>query len=65
MSILELADIETTHRLNVFAHSLSELGKARANVEDIFTALRDVYSKCHGAFACVAMVAGYGILGFR
>ena len=62
---LSLHITNNSHRLNVFAHSLSELGKARANVEDIFTALRDVYSKCHGAFACAAMVAGYGILGFR
>lgn len=49
----------------MFAHALGELGKARANVSDVFTALREVYSRCHGAFACVAMIAGFGILGFR
>ncbi|RDA89779.1 hypothetical protein CP533_4688 [Ophiocordyceps camponoti-saundersi (nom. inval.)] len=52
-------------RLNVFAHALNELGKARANVDDVFTALRDVYARCRGAFACTAMIAGFGILGFR
>lgn len=52
-------------RLNVYAHALSELGKSRVNSEDIFTALRTVYEKCQGAFACTVMIAGFGILGFR
>ena len=53
------------YRLNVFANALNELGKARANVDDVFIALRDVYLRCHGAFACTAMLTGFGILGFR
>lgn len=52
-------------RLNVYAHALTELGKSRVNSEDIFTALRTVYEKCQGAFACTVMIAGFGILGFR
>lgn len=56
---------QNLYRLNVFANALNEIGKARANVDDVFTALRDVYLKCHGAFACTAMLAGFGILGFR
>lgn len=52
-------------RLNVYAHSLNELGKARANVDDVFNGLKEVYARCHGAYACTAMVTGFGILGFR
>lgn len=62
---MELFANSFTYRLNVFAHALNELGKARVNVDDIFTSLREVYAKCTGAYACTAMVTGFGILGFR
>ncbi|TIC92382.1 Putative Phosphoribosyltransferase domain, glutamine amidotransferase type 2 [Colletotrichum destructivum] len=59
------SDSDSELLLNIFAHGLQKLGKTRAVSDDIFTALGDVYSKCQGAFACTAMIAGFGILGFR
>ncbi|KAH6897452.1 amidophosphoribosyltransferase [Thelonectria olida] len=59
------SDSDSELLLNVYAHALGELGKSRVNSEDIFAALRAVYEKCQGAFACAVMIAGFGILGFR
>src|ERR1700710_1834440 len=38
---------------------------ARINEEDIFKAIKDLYVTCKGGYACVAMIAGFGIIGFR
>lgn len=35
------------------------------NEEDIFTAIKDLHQQCRGGYACVAMIAGYGIIGIR
>ncbi|KAI7862065.1 amidophosphoribosyltransferase [Spinellus fusiger] len=51
--------------LNILADNLQKTGKFRINEEDIFTAIRDLYQQCKGAYACVATIAGYGIIGFR
>lgn len=51
--------------LNVFAHELMRSGKLRLTPDDIFQAIQGVHRRCRGAYAVVAMVSGYGIVGFR
>ncbi|UAW99734.1 amidophosphoribosyltransferase [Halopseudomonas nanhaiensis] len=51
--------------LNVFAHELASGGKLRPNQDDIFNAVRAVHNRCRGGYAAIAMVTGYGIVGFR
>jgi len=42
-----------------------EKNSFRVNEEDLFGAMRGVFLKCRGGYTCTAMVAGYGIFGFR
>ena len=51
--------------LNVFAHELSQSGNLRLTPEDVFETVARVHSRVRGAYACVAMITGYGIVGFR
>lgn len=51
--------------LNILADSLQKTGKFRIDEDDIFRAIGELMRQCHGAFACVAMLAGFGIIGFR
>ncbi|MBQ0760979.1 MAG: amidophosphoribosyltransferase [Zhongshania sp.] len=51
--------------LNVFAHELQRLGKLVPAAEDVFTAVSGVHHRCKGGYAVVAMIANYGIIGFR
>ncbi|MBS1247046.1 MAG: glutamine phosphoribosyl pyrophosphate amidotransferase, partial [Proteobacteria bacterium] len=58
-------DSDSEVLLNVLANELQHPGKIRIGVDDIFAAVSSVHRRCRGAYAAVAMIAGYGVLGFR
>ena len=52
--------------LNVLAHELQESAtNHRLDLATIFAAVSGVHRRCRGAYAVVAMIAGYGLLAFR
>jgi amidophosphoribosyltransferase len=52
--------------LNVLAHELERAAAGpRLDPERVFTAVANVYRRCRGAYAVVAMIAGCGLLAFR
>ena len=53
--------------LNVLAHELqvNSTMRYRLDVKNIFDAVSGVHRRCRGAYAVVAMIAGYGLLAFR
>lgn len=51
--------------LNVFAHELQRVDKLALSHDDIFTAVRAVHGRCKGGYAAIAIINGYGIVGFR
>ncbi len=51
--------------LNVFAHELQNVSGLRTTPDEIFGAVERVHKRAVGAYAVVALITGYGILGFR
>ena len=52
--------------LNVLAHELTQSARGqRLDPDAIFTAVAGVHRRARGAYAIVAMIAGYGLLAFR
>jgi amidophosphoribosyltransferase len=52
--------------LNVLAHELQEAAtNSKLDPATIFAAVSGVHRRCRGAYAVVAMIAGYGLLAFR
>lgn len=52
--------------LNVLAHELQASARNyQLDPQTIFSAVSAVHKRCKGAYAVVAMIAGYGLLAFR
>ena len=51
--------------LHVFAQALRRTTKNGLSNEAIFSAVREVYDRCRGAYSVVTMIAGYGLVAFR
>ncbi|MDN4502645.1 amidophosphoribosyltransferase [Alteromonadaceae bacterium BrNp21-10] len=51
--------------LNIFAHELQLCPNLRLRPEDMFAAVINVHRKIKGAYACVAVIIGHGMVAFR
>jgi len=51
--------------LNIFAHELQAVGRLEPTPDDVFRAVAAVHRRCRGAYAIVAMITGYGVVGLR
>ena len=58
-------DSDSEVLLNVLARELEKLGKLRLEVNDVFDAVARLHQRCKGGYAAVAMITGFGVLGFR
>ncbi|KAK6460651.1 nucleophile aminohydrolase [Scheffersomyces coipomensis] len=58
-------DSDSELLINVFAAELDKFNKSRVNNQDLFSALTGTMNLIRGAYACITMLAGYGIIGFR
>ncbi|MCX7898020.1 MAG: amidophosphoribosyltransferase [Rhodocyclaceae bacterium] len=59
-------DSDSEVLLNVLAHELQVAStKYHVDAETIFKAVAGVHRRCRGAYAVVAMIAGFGLLAFR
>jgi amidophosphoribosyltransferase len=59
-------DSDSEVLLNVLAHELEKASvKLRLDPQTIFTAVANVHRRVRGAYAVIAMIAGYGVLAFR
>jgi amidophosphoribosyltransferase len=58
-------DSDSEVLLNVMADELQKMGKLTIDHKDVFRAVAGANKRVRGAYAVVAMITGYGIVGFR
>jgi len=51
--------------LNVFAHELQEVSHEPLTAESVFTAAKELYKRCRGGFAAIALINDHGMVCFR
>lgn len=51
--------------LNILAYHLDQTEHLALRAEDIFTAIKQTHKDIRGAYACVAMIIGFGMIAFR
>ncbi|QQR54909.1 amidophosphoribosyltransferase [Candidatus Peregrinibacteria bacterium] len=51
--------------LNILAHEIEALGVSGLTPEVCFKAMEQVYKRVKGAYACIVMIAGRGMMAFR
>ena len=56
---------DTEVLLNIFANELLNAKSSVFTVPDLFNAINGVHRRCSGAYAVVALIAGYGLVAFR
>ena len=56
---------DTEVLLNIFANELLNVESSSFKVPDLFNAINGVHKRCSGAYAVVALIAGYGLVAFR
>ncbi len=58
-------DSDSEVLLNVFAQELLKRNKLQPTPEDIFVAIEGMQKRIRGGYACVALIANYGLVAFR
>ncbi|OTA20422.1 amidophosphoribosyltransferase [Xenorhabdus beddingii] len=51
--------------LNIFANELTQFPNCPLEPDNIFAAVAEMHRKIRGAYACVAMIIGHGLVAFR
>lgn len=58
-------DSDSEVLLNVFAHALQRQPGERLGASQVYAAMTQVYARCVGGYAVVALVPGFGVIAFR